>query len=66
MPGRAPKGAAGFLIHRHHETVPAAGVFRDEFHIVLLAAQNDLVLIENGENAAAMLADERAKIALPD
>src|ERR1043166_8860295 len=64
--GRAPNGVAGFLIHRDHKAFPAARVFRDKFHVVLLAAENNLVLIENGRNTAPVLADERPKIALPN
>src|SRR6185369_11709728 len=38
----------------------------DEFLVVLVVAENYFVFVKDGRDAAAVLADERAKIALPN
>src|SRR2546425_6750451 len=60
-----PKRFAGFCLNRKDKAFAAAGALFHEFCVVLFVAQQHLVFINNRGDAAAMLAHERAEIALP-
>ncbi len=61
-----PNCFARLRAHGHNETVAATRALLDELLVVLVVTKNDFVLVNDGRGAAAVLADERAKVALPN